>query len=144
MSIKSGGSVALLVAILACGACSSGNGGTGAGGAGGTTGSGGSTGSGGTGGGSALPVVTACKAFCVAEKDCKADTTVEDCYDYRCDNPAGIMPFASQPASCQTAFKAFYDCLATQSMICDNGQANIPGACMTQFTALSTANCSQS
>ncbi len=146
MSIKSACSVALLAAaILAFGACG-GGGGTGTGGTTGGAGSGGSTGSGGSGGtGSTLPVIASCMAFCVAEKDCKADTSVEDCYDYRCNNPSSIMPFAGQPATCQTAFKAFYDCLKAQPMICDTaaGAANIPGDCQTQLTALGSANCTQ-
>jgi hypothetical protein len=140
MSIKSGASVTLLAAVLAFGACSSGNDGTGKGGSGGSTGSAGTSG-GGTGG-STLPVVASCMAFCVAEKDCNDTSTVEDCYGYRCTAMTNMMPFAQQPESCRAAYKAYYDCLATQAQICDGNQANIPGACGTQASAIPDANCS--
>jgi hypothetical protein len=136
MSIKSRCSVALLSAMLLA-ACSSSNGGspdaTGAAGSGG----------GGTGG-SDLPVVAACKAFCQAEKDCNSDTTLDDCYSYRCTDVSNMLPFPQQPASCQNAYKAFYDCLAHQTTICDPinpNMANIPGSCTTQADALGAANC---
>jgi hypothetical protein len=142
MSIKSACSMALLAAVFAFGGCSGGDGG----GGGGTTGAGG-TGSGGRGGGgggaATLPVVASCMAFCVAEESCNPTTTTADCYDYRCTNMTNMAPFAQQPESCRAAYKAYYDCLATQPMKCDpiNPNANIPGDCVTQASAIPDANC---
>jgi hypothetical protein len=143
MSTKSACSMALLAAALALGACSGGDGG---GGGGGTTGTGGA-GSGGRGGGGGaaamLPVVASCMAFCNAEDACNPTTTVADCYDYRCTNMTNMAPFAQQPESCRAAYKAYYDCLATQATPCDpvNPSANIPGDCGTQASAIPDANC---
>jgi len=146
------GLLGIAMSITACGGGTSGT----------TTGTGGNSGSGGSGAMtptvasscasyctkfpascptcSALPdVIKSCIGFCVAERDCRADSTIEDCIDYRCVQAVnqGGKSLATLSTGCQTATKAWFDCLATQTKICDSGMANLPGDCAAQATALS-------
>jgi hypothetical protein len=141
-----------LALFLCCGGNNSdgGNGGTASGGApgnGGVTGTGGAAvgGNKGTGGSSStatnLPAVTvACHAWCAKEDHCNPDTTVEDCYAYRCHEGAGNgtpVGDASYSAACQAAGKAYFDCLTAQPDVCD--VAAITTACQSKTAAYSAA-----
>lgn len=159
----------LMLSFSAIGCGSSGSsGGTGGAGGGAATGSGGAKGSGGaTGSGGASvptvasacasyctkfpdscptcaslsPVLTACTKFCIAERDCDPGGSVEDSMNYRCIEAVnlGQMSLDTLAANCKTATTAWFNCLATQPMVCLNGMANQPGACTSEATALSMA-----
>ncbi len=147
---------ALLGLALATAACSGGDdettgtgGGAGTGGAtGGSSGKGGGSGSGGTagkgsGGGAGAPsnpALASCMAYCAATHPeplkgmCMSSSSPEDCADYTCTNrggnPAGNIADAS-PA-CQSAMKAFWDCLTGSADPCVS-----PGPCESQAAATS-------
>lgn len=127
MHCKSAFVVALSVLTTFAAACGSdkdsgGNTGGNSGSGGGSSSGGSSSGSGGSGSGMCktdFPAITtssadACKAFCQAEMDCKAGTTLEDCLMYRsCDTQD------EGPAACVAATKTLWACRNAQgSAIC--------------------------
>jgi len=61
--------------------------------------------------------------------------------DYRCVNAVnnGGMSLDTLAANCKTATTAWFNCLATQPMVCVDGMANLPGACASEADALSKA-----
>lgn len=147
---------AFLVAFASVTACSGGDddgGGTGgsagSGGAtGGSSGKGGSGGSAGTGtggssgsgaggsAGAASGIAADCRAWCVAQDDCKTESTVDDCVEYTCTMrtaaPAGNISAA--PVACQNAWKGFWQCLIDSGDPC-----TLPGPCETEAGAIGTA-----
>lgn len=94
------------------GGAAAGTGGTAAG-----TGGGGAAGSGGSGGSPGAAAFAACQAFCAAEEDCNADTTLAECERVECVNPVNpSLPIADSPRDCQEAMGAWWTCL---SMLAD-------------------------
>ncbi|MFZ5891874.1 MAG: hypothetical protein ACOY0T_12540 [Myxococcota bacterium] len=67
--------------------------------------------------------LSACQDFCVAEKDCDTTTTVEECIEYACGD------IEKQKTACQSALKAFYDCMKKASDVCSTA------SCETQEVA---------
>ena len=154
-----------MLSFSAIGCGSSSGGGTGGAGGGAATGSVGTTGSGGAtvptvasacasyctkypascpDCASLSPVLTACTKFCIAERDCSSKGGgIEDSMQYRCMEASnnGNMSLDTLATACKTATTTFFNCLATQPMICtaDKTMANLPGACTTEATMLGAA-----
>ena len=147
----------LTVSAFSCG----GGGGSGSGGSscsggagtgsGGRSGTGGGTATGGAGGGTSSVLQEACRAFCASEgvHNCHMDptTTVEECMSYRC-APAGTANSRESPASCASAWTAYYKCLTAQQAAGTPNPDNPakpgcqePGACTAEATAFEKANC---
>jgi hypothetical protein len=141
------------LAALFSAACGGGSGGGsgGASGSGGKSGSGGASGTGSGGASAESELQKTCRMFCMSEEThhCHAneDTTVDKCMSYRCP-PAGESNSHETPATCASAYVAYYKCLIAQQTA---GTANPenpskpgcqePGTCETQAMALANANC---
>ncbi len=114
-----------------------GTGGSGAAGKGGTGGASGAAGSGmggaGSGGGPEAAAIAACKAFCAAEEDCNASTTLAQCEETECVNPANpSQALADTPADCRDAATSWWTCLSLASNPCNRDSCptdDIASAC---------------
>ena len=71
-----------------------------------------------------------CETYCQKEKDCDANTTVDDCIMYAC------ADIEKEKAPCQSALKAFFECMNKSADICSTA------SCETQEVAYHDA-CSQ-
>lgn len=70
---------------------------------------------------------SSCETFCNKEKDCDSTTTVDECIMYSCND------IAKSSSACQSALKAFYDCMNKTANICDSA------GCSTQEDAYRAA-----
>ncbi|HET9932559.1 MAG TPA: hypothetical protein VFQ35_17775 [Polyangiaceae bacterium] len=75
------------------------------------------------GGGGGDTAKSSCETFCNKEKDCNTNTTVADCIMYSCSD------IEKASAGCQSALKAFYDCMNKATNVCDSA------SCAAQETA---------